>query len=115
MSEVEADLPALERFARISTDRQSEFEHLRARMDGVRVPREGFGYIPGIGNRVYAAYDEFVHGCADSLSSAAETMESVAEAVRDTADAYRGSDESSQTALGQIEFGMAGTDIRGLE
>jgi hypothetical protein len=112
MGELEADLPSLERFAGSSLGRRDEFEHLRARMDGLHLPRVSFGYIPGIGNRVYGVYDEFVHSCAVAVGSAAESMEAVAEAVRDTATAYAGSDGSSKAALGAIEFGMAGTDLR---
>ena len=114
MSEVQADQRAMERFAATSIDRRDEFDHLRERMNGVRLPRESFGYIPGIGNRVHAAYEEFVTGCADAISSAAESMASIAAAVRGTIIDYHGTDADSADALHTIEAGMAGTDLRGI-
>ncbi len=88
---------------------------MKAKMDGLAVPRGAFGYIPEIGNRVYDAYEEFVTGCAVSLCSAAATMDYIAQAVRDTADEYRSSDESSQAALAQIDLGLGATDIWGVK
>jgi hypothetical protein len=112
MGRMEADLPSLERLAERSADRQSELEHLRVAMDGGQLPRDAFGYVPGIGSRVYEAYHEFMHSCALSIGSAARTMGDVAEAVRDTVEAYRTNDDSSRAALSAIDFGMAGTDLR---
>ena len=112
MTEVRADQPAMEQFAATSLDRRDEFDHLRSTMDGQRVPRDAFGYIPGIGNRVHSAYDEFVSGCADALASAAETMASIAAAVRGAATAYHDTDAGSAAALSAIESGMTGTGVR---
>jgi hypothetical protein len=115
MSEVRADLPAMERFSATSMDRRDEFDHLRGKMDALRLPRESFGYIPGIGGRVHDAYEDFVTGCGDAVSSAAQTMASIAAAVRGTIVAYSTSDHTSADALHAIESGMAGTDLRGLK
>jgi hypothetical protein len=111
MGDVQADLPAMQRFAQGSVGREDEFNQLRLRMDDVRVPREAFGYIPGIGSRVYEAYDEFVDGCAAAIWAAGDVMAAIGEAVQDTAVAYRESDDRGAAALGQIEFGMAGLNV----
>jgi|1185.fasta_scaffold184797_2 hypothetical protein len=113
--EVRAGLPAMERFAATSMDRRDEFDHLRERMESVRLPRDAFGYIPGIGNRVHDAYEEFVTGCADAISSAAESMASVAAAVRGTIVAYSDSDHAAAEGLDAVRSGLAGTDLRGLK
>jgi hypothetical protein len=115
VSDVQADLPAMERFAVTSMDRRDEFDHLRSGMDAVRLPRESFGYIPGIGNRVHDAYEEFVTGCADAVSSAAETMACVAAAVRGAITAYATSDHASAASLQAIESGISGANLRGLK
>jgi hypothetical protein len=115
VSDVQADLPAIERFAATSMDRRDEFDHLRSRMDAVRLPRESFGYIPGIGNRVHDAYEEFVTGCADAVSSAAETMASVAAAVRGAVAAYATSDNASAASLQAVESGMSGANVRNVK
>ncbi len=82
MTEVHVEPPALERFAASSEQRERDFGDVRARLGAVHVPRDSFGYVPGIGDRVYRAYDEFVEGCVDSVSSAADSMAQIAEAVR---------------------------------
>ena len=115
MDEVKADQPAMDRFAARSLDRRDEFDRLRARMDMVRVHREAFGYIPGVGNRVHDAYDEFVDGCADAIASAAQSMASVSAAVRGAVIEYATSDTAAADALRSIETGMAGTDLRRLK
>ena len=112
MDQNRADLPAMKRFAAASWDRRDELRRLRAQMDSVRVSRESFGYILDIGSRVYAAYDEFVDGCADALCSAADTMGSIAEALNGTAATYASADASAEAAVGQIKSGMAGLDVR---
>jgi hypothetical protein len=95
--------PALERFAASSVDRQGDLADLRGRMQEVHVPRDSFGHIPGIGGRVYDAYDEFVSGCADSVASAAETMASIASAVRGVVHAYLTSDHAAEDSMNAVE------------
>jgi hypothetical protein len=112
MSEVKADLPALERFATQSMNRRDDFDQLRGRMDAVHLHRESFGYIPGIGNRIHDAYEDFVTGCADAISSAAETMASMAAAVRGTMLDYSTSDHATADALHTIQSDLGGVNLR---
>jgi hypothetical protein len=114
MTEFSVDPPSLERFAASSMDRKHDFDLLRSRMEAVRLPRDGFGYIPGIGNRVYDAYDECTHGCSDSLSSAAESMASIAAAVRAVVTAYVTSDQAARDSHAAVENDLDGVHIRGV-
>ena len=113
VSDFRVDPPALEQFAAASTDRGHEFDDLHTRMRGLRLPRDSFGYIPGIGGRVYDAYDEFSHGCTDAIASAAESMASIATAVRGVATAYLGTDQAAHDRQATIEADLDGIDIRG--
>jgi hypothetical protein len=94
--------PALDRFAGTSAGREQDLAGLRGRMRNAEVPRDAFGYVPGIGGRVYEAYDEFVTGCTDSVSSAADSMGSIADAVRAVAHAYAGSDQAAADVIAAI-------------
>jgi hypothetical protein len=104
----------LEHFAATSANREHDLGHLRARMRSVHVPRDGFGYIPAVGNRVYAAYDEFAQGCAASIASAAESMASIAAAVREVVATYTTSDDAARASYAVIENDL-GADIRGIK
>ena len=92
---VRVEGPALERFASRSSDRESEFVALRGRMDAVHLDRDAFGHIPGIGAKIYGAYQEFVDGCASTTTSMADAMGWLALGVRGTAQAYRSSDQGA--------------------
>jgi hypothetical protein len=104
---------ALEQFAAASQGRLHDADDLLARMRAVHVPRDSFGYLPGIGGRVYDDYDEFVHGCADSLSSAAAAMGSIASAVRDVVTAYTTSDQAARDSAVAVQTDLSTVDIRG--
>ena len=65
MADFKVDPPALEQFAGTSMNRQHDFDNLHSTIQGISVPRDAFGYVPGIGGRVFDAYQEFVHGCTD--------------------------------------------------
>jgi hypothetical protein len=114
VSEFSVEPQALEQFAASSMNRQHDFGDLRARMNSVHVPREGFGYVPGIGNRVYEAYDQFVEGCADSISSAAESMAEIAAAVRGVVTAYVISDQAAHDSQQTIDNDLRDVNIRGV-
>jgi hypothetical protein len=114
VTEFNVDPDALEHFATASMNRRHDVDDLRTRIQGVHVPRDSFGYIPGIGGRVYMAYDEFAHGCTDSLSSAAETLASIASAVRGVVTAYVTSDEAARDSAAVIESDLSSVDIRGM-
>lgn len=83
--EVQIDAPALERYAAGSSGRQQELTALHARMESVHLQRGAFGYIPGIGDQVYGAYQDFVDGCETATQFMANMMGSIATGVHNTA------------------------------
>jgi hypothetical protein len=101
MGEVKADLPAMERFADRSSDRETDFVSLRSQMDAIHLDRGAFGYIPGIGARVDAAYEEFVSGCESATTAAGEMMGWIAIGVDGAAQAYRASDQGARDRIHQ--------------
>ena len=114
MGEFTVDPPVLEQFANTSMDRRDGFDQLLAAMSRARVPADSFGHIPGIGSRVFTAYDQFVSGCADGIASAAEAMASIAAAVRGVVNEYMASDRSSADSMTAIEADLGQVEIRGV-
>jgi hypothetical protein len=98
---VQVDLAALERFAGRSADREQEFAALSSQMEAVHLPRGAFGYIPGIGDKIFGAYQEFVDGCESSTTSMASAMDWLALGVRGTAHAYGASDQAAADRVTQ--------------
>ncbi|WP_030440539.1 hypothetical protein [Actinoplanes subtropicus] len=92
---VQVDTPSLERFAGRSADRERDFTTLRGQMDSVHLDRGAFGYIPGIGEKIYNAYQEFVDGCEFTTTSMASAMGWLALGVRGTAQAYDAGDQGA--------------------
>lgn len=99
--EVKIDAPALERYAAGSSARQQDLTGLRARMDGAHLQRGAFGYIPGIGDRVYGAYQEFVDGCETATQFMANMMGSIATGVRNTAKDAEATDHGAAGRISQ--------------
>jgi hypothetical protein len=96
MSEhLQAEAACLERFAGRSSDRERDFTALRAQLDAVHLDRGAFGHIPGIGDRIYHAYQQLVDDCETATTSMASAMGWLALGVRGTAQAYRGSDQAA--------------------
>ena len=106
--EMVVDAAALEAFAQSSDRRRGEFDRVRDQADQTRVDRESFGKIPGIGARVYEAYDEHVRACEDGIASAATAMASIASGVRAVIINTGRANEAIQESLRGIE-------IRGVE
>ena len=98
---VQAEPASLRQFAGRSSDREQDFTALRAQMDAVHLQRGAFGYIPGIGERIHAAYQEFVDGCESSTTSMASAMGWLAIGTRGTAQAYEASDNQAADRVEQ--------------
>lgn len=109
---VETD--ALETYAKTSDNRRHAFDQLRAQVDQAHVSSDSFGRIPGIGERVYQAYDQHVQQCADGITSAAEAMAAIASAMRDTVNTYRTAESTNEDAARTIESGLRDVSIRGV-
>jgi len=115
LDQFQVEPTALETFASTAMSRNHAFDQLRTQMTGLELPRDAFGYIPGIGGRVYNAYEDFTHQTTDSLASAAESMAQIAAAVRGVVVAYQNTDNAPQTAYSVIESDLGSIDIRGLQ
>src|SRR5919205_1181680 len=98
----------LEQFASTSMHRNQAFDTLRSQMTSVQVSRDAFGHIPGIGGRVYNAYEDFTHQTTDSLASAAESMAQIASAVRGVIVAYQNTDAAPDAAYRNFESTIDG-------
>jgi hypothetical protein len=101
MGDIKADPPAMGRFADRSSDRETDLVSLRGQMDAIHLDRGAFGYIPGIGARVDAAYEEFVSGCEEAVTSAALMMGFISAGVEGAADAYQQSDHAAGARIHQ--------------
>jgi hypothetical protein len=98
------DAAELEAFAKTSDRRRGDFDRVKGRADQTRVDREAFGKIPGIGARVYSAYDEHTRACEDGIASAAEAMASIASGVRAVITNTANANEAIQESLGDIQI-----------
>jgi uncharacterized protein YukE len=99
MDEVAVDCAALDVFSDRTVGRRDEFDQIRHRMDGVRLPRDAFGYIPGIGGKIHDSYEEFVDLCADAAAQITEAIYSLSQGVREASEAYAESDAGSAARL----------------
>jgi hypothetical protein len=72
--------------------------------------RESFGYIPGIGNRVWDAYEQLRDICQQVTLGAVEAMSSVGEGLRSTAENHRTVEEFIRAGTTQIEAGIDPVD-----
>jgi hypothetical protein len=105
---------ALEAYAKTSDDRRHSFDRLRTQVDQAHVSSDSFGLIPGIGPRIYQAYNDHVQQCADGVSSAAEAMAAIASAMRATVSTYRKSENANEDAARTVESGIGDISIRGI-
>lgn len=110
MSEFKVDPDALQRFVTGATAREGALNDVRQRLHDVRLSRGSFGYVPGIGNRVHDAYEEFVDGCTEAVTSAAESMASIADAVESVVESYRTSDQAAE----QSHRAIQSVELRGM-
>lgn len=112
MSGFKVEPQALERFATTSDARGDAFNNVGAAMAAAAVPRDSFGRIPGIGERIFEAYQKHVQACTDGIASAAEAMASIASGVRGMADNYHDTDSASHDHMkalhGQLDAASMG-------
>ncbi|HEX6499539.1 MAG TPA: type VII secretion target [Micromonosporaceae bacterium] len=99
---------ALERFAATSDARGDAFGNVRAAMAAAEVPGDSFGRIPGIGARIFQAYQQHVHACTEGIASAAEAMTAIAEGVRGMAANYHDADSASNDNMTALHGRLAG-------
>ncbi len=98
------DAAALEAFAKSSDRRRGQYDQVKTQADQTRVDREAFGKIPGIGARVYSAYDEHTRACEDGIASAAEAMAAIASGVRAVITNTDNANEAVQESLNGVQI-----------
>jgi hypothetical protein len=102
------DTAELETFAKSSDRRRGDYDRIKAQAAQIRVDRDAFGKIPGIGARVYSAYDEHTRDCEDGIASAAEAMASIASGVRAVI-------TNTDNANEAVNDSLRGVGIRGVQ
>ncbi|MFI5938262.1 WXG100 family type VII secretion target [Actinoplanes sp. NPDC051494] len=105
MSDIDVSPPALRTFADNAWDRNDELYRVSTSMYVVDLAPDTFGWIPGIGQRIFDSYSEFVAGLHEAITSTADTMSELATAVRATATGYEETDRAQAEMFGEIEFG----------
>jgi hypothetical protein len=115
VTDFEVDPPVLETFAGTSDGRRSSFDTEHQNIQNAHVAKESFGRIPGIGERIYQAYDQHVQACADGIASAAEAMAAIASGVRAVVANYKGSDDTAAHNLDTVHHQLDGVTIRGVK
>ncbi|HWS33387.1 MAG TPA: hypothetical protein VN408_11665 [Actinoplanes sp.] len=83
----------MEDFSDRTVARRDRLDLIRTQLKATRVPRDAFGYIPGVGGKVHDAYEEFVAGCGTATEMASETVLSLAQAVHQAAQALLQTDQ----------------------
>ena len=79
--------------------RRDQLDQARSQLSAVRLPRDAFGYIPGIGGRIHDAYEDFVDSCTEAATEITEATYSLSQGVRNASEAYAESDQSSAGRL----------------
>lgn len=115
MSDIHVEPDALEKLAAATTDRAEIMAELKNKLQAMQVPRASFGFIPGIGDRVFTAYDEFVDNLRDSLWEAKSSMNEIADTLKLVADQYRVADRHTADYLGSIYNATADAGISGYQ
>lgn len=93
MAEFEADLAALDGYSDRTVGRRDQLEQVGHRLEAVRLPRDAFGHVPGIGGRIHDAYESFVDGCAEATEQLTEAVYALSQGVRKASEAYAESDQ----------------------
>lgn len=109
--EVRTDPEALRAFAKGTFEHFDRLYDISGRMYVVDLAPGTFGYIPGIGQRIFDSYSEFVAGLHESITAAGDLISELGNTVRDAADGYELTDESvavlHTTIYGTIEGTVA--------
>ncbi|WP_433795912.1 hypothetical protein [Actinoplanes sp. CA-252034] len=99
MSDVRADLPAIEAFADRTIVRRDHLDQIRSQLNSTRLPRDAFGYVPGIGGKVHDAYEEFVAQCAEATEMASEIELALGRRIHKAVDLIAQTDQFSADDL----------------
>lgn len=79
-------------------------------LQSAELGRESFGYIPGIGNRVWDAYEQLRDLCQQLTLDTVEAMSSVGEGLRATANNHRKAEDLIDSRIMLTEAGLDGVN-----
>jgi hypothetical protein len=89
---VDVDPAVLDDYARRWDDRSAAFDSTAAAVRDAEVPRDAFGWIPGIGGRVHDAYQGLLDDLLTGLRSAGGHLAEIGDGLRAAATSYAASD-----------------------
>jgi uncharacterized protein YukE len=84
-------------------------EALRSRLqdlDQAQIGRDAFGHIPGIGARIYDAYDQHIDNIGRALTETIGLVGQIQKSIDDCADLYEGIDKDLADAFKLIMAGQ---------
>jgi hypothetical protein len=102
MSSFKVQADELTRFADSVRGRTTELNKHRDELENTRVSRDSFGYLPGIGEEISAAYEGLVDRCVEAVDAAGLTGTAIAAAAENTAAAYKKAEEESANSSNQV-------------
>lgn len=76
-------------------ERAQRMSQLKQQVQATELSREAFGYIPGIGARVFDAYSGLVDQSMWCLISASDSLSEIGDALRAVATAYESTDSAA--------------------
>jgi hypothetical protein len=106
MSDIEVDPDVLDDYAARWDTMAETASGWNPVLQAAELGRESFGYIPGIGNRVWDAYEQLRDVCQQVTLGAVEAMSSVGDGLRSTAENHRKVEELIQAGTTRIEAGL---------
>jgi uncharacterized protein YukE len=114
MSDIEVDPDALDDHAKRWDDKAESASGWNPVLRSAELGRESFGYIPGIGNRVWDAYEQLRNVCQQVTTDAVDVMSAVGDGLRKTAENHRQVEELIRARTERIEAGLDPMDgVRG--
>ncbi|MEU8662852.1 hypothetical protein [Actinoplanes philippinensis] len=94
-----ADLPAIEAFGDRTIARRDHLDQVRNQLNSTRLPRDAFGYVPGVGGKVHDAYEDFVTQCAEATEMASEVVLALGRRIHTAVDLIAQTDQFSAEEL----------------
>jgi 2-keto-3-deoxy-6-phosphogluconate aldolase len=114
MTDLYVEGQALGVFAKTSDHRRTDFDHAHTKANQIKVGRDSFGRIPGIGSKVHNAYNEHQQACSEGIGSAAEAMAAIAAGVRAVMLNYAGAEGAISDDVNTVKQTMGDVTIRGV-
>jgi hypothetical protein len=96
--------PALETFAQTSQQRAAAFGQCLAEARQITLSPDAFGHLPGVGARVYQAYDGYAGGCQAGIGQSAAAMSQIQRGINTTIADYQRADTAAEDSAAAVEW-----------